>query len=244
MSDDHELFIQLRDERTDARLRHQLRDEAIRRHLPLVHWCVQDFGARRDVREDIVQVGTIGLIHAVDRFDPDRGVGFPAFARPTIRGEILRYFRDRDRAIRLPRRYHDITHAVRASQEHLQHDLGREPDLGDLAHFLGISIIEVETAFAAEAECSVRSLDQGDTDALGRPLTYGALDPRLESVADHHALRQSLWQLPAEERAVIDMLFWKGLTQAQAAAHLGKSQMYVSRTLRRASRHLRDLLSS
>ncbi|MGN6161499.1 MAG: sigma-70 family RNA polymerase sigma factor [Marmoricola sp.] len=242
--EDLDLFTLLAQEPSASARHHQLREEAIRRHLPLVHWCVNDFGPRRDLRDDIVQVGTIGLIHAVDRFDPHRGVAFPAFARPTIKGEILRYFRDRDPAIRLPRRYHDITHAVRSSREHVQHDLGREASLGDLAAFLDLPLADVETAFAAESACAVRSLDYADADPWGRPLHYGAVDAQLEAVPDHQALRESLWRLSRDERTVIAMLFWHGLTQDQAAAHLGKSQMYVSRTLRRASRHLRELLSS
>jgi len=238
------LFFLLRDEPPESERHARLREEAIRRHLPLVHWCVKDFRPRRDLHDDIVQVGTIGLFHAVDRFDPGRGVEFPTFARPTIRGEILRYFRDRHGAIRLPRRYHEITHAVRSSEEHVQHDLGRQATLGDLAKFLGIPVHEVEAAFAAESACSVRSLDQAATDLWGRPLPCGALDARLEAVPDHHALLESMWRLTVEERSVIAMLFWDGLTQDQVAAHLGRSQMHVSRTLRRASCRLRRLLSS
>lgn len=243
-ADDQRLFRCLRDDSLDPARRHQLRAEMIQRHLPLVHWCVNDFDPRFDVRDDIVQVGRIGLIHAVDRFDPDRGVAFPTYARPTINGEILRYFRDRDCAIRLPRRYRDITHAVRSCREHLQRSLGREPKLIDLAHFLGIPITDVEAAFAAESACSVRSLDQPQTDSWGRPLHYGALDPELEAVAEHHALRESLVRLTADERLVVHLHYWQGMTQDQIAARLGKSQMYVSRTLRRANLRLKDLLSA
>lgn len=241
---DHDLFKCLRDVSLDPARRRRLRDEAIQRHLPLVVWCVNDFGPRHDVREDILQVGRMGLIHAVDRFDPARGVTFPTFARPTINGEILRYFRDRDCAIRLPRRYRDITHAVRSSQEHLMRSLGREPKLEDLAHFLGIPLADVEAAFAAEKACSVRSLDQPRHDADGRPLHYGALDPDLEAVPEHHALRQSVSLLSSEERLVIRLHYWQGLTQDQIAARLGRSQMHVSRTLRRASRRLHELMTA
>lgn len=241
---DQDLFRCLRDQSLDPARRHRVREEAIQRHLPLVHWCVNDFGPRLDIREDVVQVGRIGLIHAVDRFDPGRGVAFPTFARPTINGEILRYFRDRDCAIRLPRRYRDITHAVRSSREHVQRKLGREPKLSDLAHFLDIPVSEVEAAFAAEAACSVRSLDQPDTDSWGRPLHYGALDPDLEAVPEHQALRESILRLSTDERVVINLHYWHGLTQDQIAARLGRSQMYVSRTLRRANRTLYELLTA
>lgn len=239
-----DLFLRMRDASLDSAGRHRLREEAIHRHLPLVVWCVNDFDPRLDVREDIVQVGRIGLIHAVDRFDPARGVAFPTFARPTINGEILRYFRDRDCAIRLPRRYRDITTAVRSSQEHLQRKLGREPKLSDLAHFLKIPVDDVEAAFAAEAACSARSLDQPHTDSSGRPLQYGALDPDLEAVPERHALRESVLRLSVDERLVIRLHYWQGLTQDQIAARLGRSQMYVSRTLRRASRQLHELLTA
>lgn len=243
-ADDQDLFMWLRDESLDPARRRQVRAEAIERHLPLVQWCVNDFDPRLDVREDIVQVGRVGLIHAVDRFDPVRGVAFPTFARPTINGEILRYFRDRDCAIRLPRRYRDITHAVRSCREHVQRTLGREPRLDDLAHFLGLPISKVEAAFAAEEACSVRSLDQPQDDPRGRPLHYGALDPDLEAVPEHQALRESLLRLSADERLVINLHYWHGLTQDQIAARLGRSQMYVSRTLRRANRTLHELLTA
>jgi RNA polymerase sigma-B factor len=242
--DDQDLFMSLRDESLDQAQRHRMREVAIQRHLPLVLWCVNDFDPRLDVREDIVQVGRIGLIHAVDRFDPARGVAFPTFARPTINGEILRYFRDRDCAIRLPRRYRDITHAVRSCREHVQRTLGREPKLADLARFLDLPISEVETAFAAEAACSVRSLDQPHTDSSGRPLHYGALDPDLEAVPEHQALRESILRLSVDERIVINLHYWQGLTQDQIAARLGRSQMYVSRTLRRANHALHTLLTA
>lgn len=243
-SNDHDLFTRLRDAAADPARRHRLREEAIHLHLPLVHWCVNDFDPRLDVRDDIVQVGRVGLINAVDRFDPCRGVAFPAFARPTINGEILRYFRDRDCAIRLPRRHRDITHAVRSSREHVQRSLGREPKLADLAHFLGIPLVEVEAAFAAERACSVRSLDQPHTDSRGRAMLYGALDADLEAVPEHHALREAISRLPADERLAVQLHYWQGLTQDQIAARLGRSQMYVSRTLGRASRRLHELLTA
>lgn len=243
-ADDRDLFRCLRDAALDPARRHRLRDEAIHRHLPLVHWCVKDFDPRLDVREDVLQVGRIGLIHAVDRFDPTRGVAFPTFARPTINGEILRYFRDRDCTIRLPRRYRDITHAIRSSHEHLVRSLGREPKVDDLAHFLGVPISEIEAAFAAEHACSVRSLDQPHSDPSGRPVHYGALDPELEAVPEHHALRESVSLLSPDERLVIHLHYWQGLTQDQIAAVIGRSQMYVSRTLKRASRRLYELLTS
>lgn len=243
-ADDQDLFTCLQDQALDPTRRRLLREEAIQRHLPLVLWCVRDFEPRRDVREDVLQVGRIGLINAVDRFDPTRGVTFQTFARPTINGEILRYFRDRDCAIRLPRRYRDITHAARSSREHLVRSLGREPKLDDLAHFLGIPVIEVETAFAAENACSVRSLDQPYSDSSGRPVQHGSLDAALEAVPEHHALRQSIALLTQDQRIVVELHYWQGLTQEQIATRLGRSQMHVSRTLRRANQRLRELLTS
>jgi len=239
-----DLFRRLRDESLDPARRGRLRAEAIQRHLNLVQWCVNDFSPRLDVRDDVVQVGRIGLINAVDRFDPARGVAFTSYARPTINGEILRYFRDRDCTIRLPRRFRDITHAVRSSREHVQRTLGREPELIDLARFLDIPIGDVEAAVAAERACTTKSLDQPHRDNSGRPLEYGLLDPALEAVAEHHALRESIVRLTADERLVIHLHYWQGMTQDQIAVRLGRSQMYVSRTLRRANTRLRDLLSA
>lgn len=246
-SADHELFRRLRRAPQGSPHRRRLRNHAIHTHLPLVHRCVNDVGPRREVHEDVVQVGTIGLIHAVDRFDPERGVGFHAYARPTIHGEILRYFRDRDPAIRLPRRHHEISRAVRSSREHMRHRLGHEPSLADLAQFLGIAVAEVEGALAAETACTVRSLDAltiDPDDGQRRARQPGRLDADLEAVTDHEALRQCLARLQSEERQIISLLFWSELTQDQVAARLGRSQMYVSRTLRRATGHLRQMLNS
>ena len=243
-SADREFFRRLQREPVGSPHRRHLRNQAIQAHLRLVHRCVNEVAPRREVRDDVIQVGTIGLIHAVDRFDPERGVGFHAYAKPTIRGEILRYFRDRDGAIRLPRRHHDITRAVRSCREHIRHDLGREPNLRDLAHFLGLPVADVEAALAAEAACAVRSLDLPVTEDDRGPIQPGGLDAQLEAVTDHEALRQCLIRLLPEERRVIDLLFWNELTQDQVAVLLGRSQMYVSRTLRRATGHLRELLSS
>ncbi|MGN6721178.1 MAG: sigma-70 family RNA polymerase sigma factor [Marmoricola sp.] len=239
-----ELFVRLRDASADPARQRRLREEAIHLHLPLVQWCVNDFDPRFDVRDDVVQVGRIGLINAVDRFDPSRGVAFRTFARPTINGEILRYFRDRDCSIRLPRRYREITHAARSSREHVQRRLGREPKLADLAHFLGIPLEEVEAAFAAEHACSVRSLDQPLTDVRGRPTQHGALDEALEAAAEHHALRDAISRLPPDERLVVGLHYWQGLTQDQIARRLGRSQMHVSRALRRAQGRLHVLLTA
>lgn len=243
-SADHELFRRLRREPQGSPHRRHLRNQAIRTHLPLVHRCVNDVHPRREVREDVVQVGTIGLIKAVDRFDPDRGVGFHAYARPTIRGEILHYFRDREGSLRLPRRHHDLSHAVRSCREHVRNSLGREPNLADLAAFLSVPVADVEAALAAEAACSVRSLDVLMADAGDRDRQPGRLDVRLEAVTDHEALQQCLAQLAPEERQIIQLLFWNDLTQDQVAVHLGRSQMYVSRSVRRATARLREMLSS
>ena len=244
-STDRELFRRLRREPQGSQHARRLRHHAIHTHLPLVHRCVNDVGPRRELRDDIVQVGTIGLIHAVDRFDPERGVGFHAYARPTIHGEILRYFRDRDTAIRLPRRHHDITRAVRSSREHVRHDLGREPTLPDLARFLGLEVRAVEEALAVEAACAVRSLDAYPVDdAPGRHRAPGGLHAELEAVTDQEALRQCLARLVPEERRIVSLLFWDELSQDQVAGLLGHSQMHVSRTLRRAIAHLRAMLNS
>lgn len=241
---DRELFRRLRSEPRGSAHRRHLRNHAIRTHLPLVHRCVHDVHPRREVHDDVVQVGTIGLINAVDRFDPDRGVGFHAYARPTIRGEILHYFRDRDGAIRLPRRHHDITRAVRSSREHMMHRLGREPAVADLAHFLDIPVDDVESALAAETACAVRSLDVLMVDTADRDRQPGSLDADLEAVTDYEALRQCLARLTPDERRIIHLLFWRELTQDQAALVVGRSQMHVSRTMRRATARLNEMLNS
>lgn len=237
-SDVGDLFTCLRDASLDPSRRRRFRDAAVERHLSLVDRCALDLNIGGHDREDLIQAGRVGLIHAVDRFDPERGIPFVGFARPTITGEMLRYLRDHRSTVRLPRRHHNITHASRASRDHLRHTLRGTPDNAAYAEFLGLSVNDVDAAFAAEAACTVLPLESGDENPRDR-----CLDRYLESTPERIDLERSIAGLPVNERRVIALHIYEELTQQQVAARLNMSQVQVSRTLQRAIRHLRKQLT-
>jgi len=233
------LFDELRDPNLDPARRQRLRSYAIERHLPLVDRCVSEIRPRPDVLEDAIQVGRIGLIYAVDRFDPARGTAFPVFARPTIVGEVLHYFRDRDTSIRVPRRHYDLAHRARAHHDQVRHSLGHEPTLSDLAAFLHVAPHELSAAFAAEEACIPRSLD-----SVQHPDELVTLDPLLEQMPDHIDLGNYVALLPRTEREVLLLHVVNEMTQQQVGLRLGLTQMQVSRAAQRAIRHLKALIDS
>lgn len=242
--DERDLFACLRDASLDPGRRRQLREAAVECHLGLVERCALDLGISGRDREDLIQVGRIGLINAVDRFDPERGIPFVGFARPTITGEMLRYLRDHRSSVRLPRRHHDITRAARASQEHLRRTLRRTPNNAEYARFLGLPVDEVDAAFAAETACSTLPLDLGAGNPDEGPARDGCLDRYLESLPERIDLERAIAGLPADEQTIIALHIYQGLSQCQVGQRLGMSQVQVSRTLKRAIIHLRKLLDS
>lgn len=241
-----DLFACLRDASLEPARRRQLRAEIIERHLAFVEHCARDMNLGNQ-RDDVLQAGREGLIHAVDRFDPDRGIPFVAFARPTIIGEMLRYLRDYRSSIRLPRRHRDITHAARASEEYLRRTLGREPRLTDIAQFLGMALADVEAAFAAEDACAVLTLQprrhESDDDAARAETSRdGCLDRYLETLPDRIDIEATIAQLTLAERSIIHLYVYEGYSQVQIGARLGMSQVQVSRTFQRSLRQLKATL--
>lgn len=221
--------------------RQGVRDALVELHLPLVEHLARRFRDRGEPLDDLVQVGTIGLIKAVDRFDVDRGLEFSTYATPTIVGEIKRHFRDRGWAIRVPRRLQELRLALGRATEQLSHDLGRAPTVAELAARLGTSEEEVlEGLESAQAYATV-SLDagDGDDDLPGVLEGLGADDEALEGVEYRESLRPLLARLPARERRILMLRFFGGLSQSQIAAEVGLSQMHVSRLLARSLAQLR-----
>jgi RNA polymerase sigma-B factor len=208
--------------------------------LPLGHHLAQRFRGRGEPYDDLVQVGTIGLLNAVDRFDPGRGA-FTAFAVPTILGEIRRHFRDRGWAMRVPRRLQDFGRQVSAAREQLTQRLGRSPTVLELAQELHddpdlvVEAIETATAFATVPLPSAS--EEVLFDSLSSP-DYG-----LERVEQRATLRPLLTRLPARERRILALRFIRGMSQSQIAAEVGVSQMHVSRLLARSLSTLRDGLT-
>jgi RNA polymerase sigma-B factor len=216
--------------------RQPLREQLIKSYLPMAEHIARRFAGRGEPLEDLVQVATVGLIYAVDRFEPDYGSHFLSFAIPTITGELRRYFRDHGWSTRVPRRMKDLHVAIRATQRELSHQLGRAPRPSEIAQRLGLSASEViEGLQAGEAYRSssldeIRSSERGNATALGDFL--GDLHAGLDVIDDREVLRPLLAQLPPRERTILTLRFFRGLTQTQIAEQVGLSQMHVSRLLR------------
>jgi RNA polymerase sigma-B factor len=217
--------------------RSRLRREVVEEQLPLVHHLAQRFRGRGEPYDDLVQVGTIGLLHAVDRYNPDRGGSFTTFAVPTILGEIRRHFRDRGWAMRVPRRMQDLARQVSEARELLTHRLDRSPTVHEIARQLGTEVDLVLEALETAGAYATVPLPTSENDVdLGY---FGAIDEALEHVENREALRPMLDRLSARERRILALRFGRGLSQSQIAAEIGVSQMHVSRLLTRSIASLR-----
>jgi RNA polymerase sigma-B factor len=240
----HELFCRLGEQEPDSPVWRALRDELVRRHLPLVHFLARRFRDRGEALPDLVQVATIGLIKAVDRFDPERGVEFATFATPTIAGEIKRHFRDRAWAVRVPRKLQEQKAVVSRATTDLFQTLGRSPTVTELAASTSLSEEQVLESLEIQAYTTV-SLDAEptrDAPALGTSLgeVLGGLDAALEKVEYREALRPMLGKLGEREKQILLLRFFSGMTQSEIASEIGISQMHVSRLLARTLARLRE----
>jgi RNA polymerase sigma-B factor len=236
-----ELFRRLRDQDPQSPVRRALRDELVQRHLPLVHFLARRFRDRGEALADLVQVATIGLIKAVDRFDPERGVEFTTFATPTVVGEIKRHFRDRAWAVRVPRRLQEQKAVASRATTELFQSLGRAPTVTELAARTGLTEEQVlESLETAQAYATV-SLDAGTSPGspdLGYDL--GDVDAALEKIEYRESLRPMLERLDQREKQILMLRFFAGMTQSEIAAEVGISQMHVSRLLTRTLSGLRQ----
>ncbi|MBE7323598.1 RNA polymerase sigma factor SigF [Nocardioides sp. Y6] len=240
----HELFDELTAAEPNSPTALALRDELVRLHLPLVDHCARRFRNRGEPLEDLVQVGTIGLIKSVDRFDVERGVEFTTYATPTIIGEIKRHFRDKGWAIRVPRRLQELRMQISTATGELSQQLGRSPTPRELAEAIGCSLEEVVEGMASANAYSTLSLDAGDDDERTPRLadSLGVEDDNIEHVEIRESLKPLLDQLPAREKKILLLRFFKNMTQSQIAAEVGISQMHVSRLLSRTLEQLRQSL--
>ncbi|EFL40503.1 RNA polymerase sigma factor SigF [Streptomyces griseoflavus] len=220
----------------------RVRAALIEANLPLVRYAAARFRSRNEPMEDVVQVGTIGLINAIDRFDPERGVQFPTFAMPTVVGEIKRYFRDNVRTVHVPRRLHELWVQVNSATEDLTTAFGRSPSTAEIAERLRISEDEVLSCIEAGRSYHATSLEaaqEGD----GMPGLLDRLgyeDPALDGVEHRDLVRHLLVQLPEREQRILLLRYYSNLTQSQISAELGVSQMHVSRLLARSFQRLRS----
>jgi len=222
-----------------------LRDALIERHLPLVHFLARKFADRGEPLDDLVQVGTIGLIKAIDRFDASRGFEFSTYASPTIVGEIKRHFRDKTWAIRVPRRLQELGAAVEKTRTTLTHKLGHAPTPAQIAQELNLTLEEVIDAMESQAAYSTVSLDASvneDSQSLGDSL--GELDAALESIDDRESLKPLLATLDERAKQILAMRFFDNMSQSAIAQELGMSQMHVSRILAKTLTTLREGMSN
>jgi RNA polymerase sigma-B factor len=221
-----------------------LRSELVELHLPLAEYLARRFGNRGEPHEDLVQVATIGLIKAIDRFDLERQVAFSTYATPTIVGEIKRHFRDRGWTIRVPRRLQEIQALINQAVSDLGQELGRSPTVSELATRVGMSEEEILEGLESANAYSPLSLDapdpSGEVGAVIEQL--GDYDDALDAVVDRETVKPLLDQLDARSKRILLLRFFRNMTQSQIAEELGISQMHVSRLLSRTLADLRKAL--
>jgi RNA polymerase sigma-B factor len=242
---ERQLLAVLNDPQSPPEAQTSAREEMVRLNMGLVEHIVRRFLDRGESRDDLVQVGSIGLLKAIDRFELDRGLEFSTYATPTIVGEIKRHFRDRGWSIRVPRRLQELRIGIGSTSESLAHQLGRTPTVADIAEAMGISQEEVLEGLESARAYSSVSLDAGSGEDGTSTLadTVAATDTDLAQVDNRETLRVAIESLPERERQIVIMRFFGHKTQSQIAAEMGVSQVHVSRLLARSMEQLRGLLS-
>ncbi|MFH9799292.1 MULTISPECIES: SigB/SigF/SigG family RNA polymerase sigma factor [Streptomyces] len=245
-------LVRLRELEEGTRDYQYARNTLIEMNISLVHFAARRFTARINAGielDDVIQVGTIGLIKAIDRFDPEREVEFSTLAIPYITGEIKRYFRDTTWAVHVPRRLQELRVELAKSQETLTEVLGRAPSVKEIAEHLELSEEDVIEGLVAANGYISASIDSatGVTERTaarreGRPLseTVGDIDPAMALFEDFHTLAPLLRDLDERDRKILRMRFAQEMTQSEIGAELGISQMQVSRLLTRILTHLRS----
>lgn len=243
---DQLLFTQLVQLPENDPERIRLRETIIESHLALVTHTARKFANRGEPLDDLIQVGTVGLIKAIDRFDPGKGFEFSTFAMPTIVGEIKRYFRDKTWAVQVPRRLQELGAAVNRATTDLSQKLDRSPSIAEIAEYVGVSTDDVVEAINANSAYSTVSLDSNPNDDESPTLAQrvGSVDDALEGVEYRESLRPLLASLPEREQAILVMRFFENKSQTQIATELGISQMHVSRILAGTLTKLREALQS
>jgi RNA polymerase sigma-B factor len=236
---DSELWRRFARERDPA-----IREELVRRNMPFAKRLALRYRGASEPFDDLLQVATLGLINAIDRFDPERGIPFTAFASPTILGELKRHFRDRVWTVRVPRGLHDRMGEVEKAITELTKELQRSPSVGEIAERLEIEQTDVLEVMEADHNRRPLSLDrpanQEDSEESPPAEWIGSEDKAFELVEGRIALEEALPYLDDRERLVLHLRFVEDMTQSQIAERIGHSQMHVSRILRRALARIRD----
>ena len=218
----------------------------VSRFMPLARSLARRYERSSEPLDDLVQVASLGLVKAIDRFDPSRGNAFVSYAVPTILGELRRYFRDCCWDVHVPRGAQELALRVEETQSRLTGDLGRPPTVRELAEYMEVDVERVLDAMAARSAYVVSSLDALRSNADGTDAgTYGdsvgEIDERYELIEEGGAIAGALAHLSERERTVLRLRFEEDMTQTEIAAEIGVSQMHVSRLLRRALEQMRIL---
>ena len=211
--------------------------------MPLVRSLANRYAGRGEPTEDLVQVGAIGLVKAIDRFDLEKGVELSTYAVPTIVGEIRRHFRDRTWAVHVPRRLKELSMRLARTRDELSAELGRSPTVAELAAAVGVDEEEAIDALEASKAYAPRSLDQPyDSDAPGRLPGLADEERGYAALERGSVVRQGLDALDERERRIVVLRFLRGMSQSEIAEEIGISQMHVSRLLRKALEAMRGRL--
>ncbi|MCX4766200.1 RNA polymerase sigma factor SigF [Streptomyces sp. NBC_01275] len=224
--------------------RDRLRSQVVEAWLPMADRLAGRFRSRGENLEDLRQVAALGLVKAVDRYDPERGHAFESYAVPTVTGEIKRHFRDHLWTLHVPRRVQDLRNRVRfACQDLSQTVVGRRPTVAEIAEHAQLGEDDVRTGLEALESYTALSLDAelpGGEGGYALADTLGCADPALDTVVDREAVRPRLAALPERERAILYMRFFADMTQSRIAEQLGISQMHVSRLISHCCNRLRE----
>jgi RNA polymerase sigma-B factor len=223
----------------------ELRDQIVASQVGLAEYLARRFKNRGEPIEDLIQVALLGLLKAVERFDPSRGLEFSTFATPTIVGELKRHFRDKGWAVRVPRRVQELHLRMGTVVNNLAQELGRSPTIPEIAQRAEVSVDEVLEAMEAGRAYRFSSIDApagDDEDRAQSPAAaqLGEDDSSLEEVEQRMLLSPLIASLPKREQMIIHLRFFRGMTQSEIAGRLGISQMHVSRLLARSLAQLRD----
>jgi RNA polymerase sigma-B factor len=223
----------------------RLRNRLIEQHRWLALHCAKRFAGKGEPLDDLVQVAMLGVLKAVERYDPDVGTTFATFCVPTVDGELRRHFRDTTWAVHVPRRAKDLQHTVRTATDVLSQALGRSPSVPEIASQTGVRIEDVLDALDA-ARCyrhgSLNLSRDDDAADSAEHAALGTCDPGLDAVDAAATVERLLAVLPARERRIVELRFLHGYTQSRIAELVGVSQVHVSRLLRASLARMREAL--
>jgi RNA polymerase sigma-B factor len=227
----------------------RLRDRLVMMHDRMVRYLASRFDSRLSPQEDVVQVAYIGLISAIDRFDPKKGVSFVTYAIPTIVGEIKRYFRDQTWVLKAPRKLRDLGLNLKKLRQDLEQKLGRSPsvqEMAEAAHVTEERLLQAMEVDRAYSPCSLDTCLYGRDGSRKGPVSecVGDIDGELLFIEERDALKQAISRLNQRQQLIIMLRYYEELSQAEVAARMGISQMHVSRLERQALRDLQQILSN